>query len=272
MLEIGGGRGTLVRDMMEYWGEGDVTMVEISARLAEVQKETVGKWVGNGVDVVTADAVEWLQAGEGKDTRHIVGMEVMDNLGHDLVRVDDGVQQAYMGETGVVWGDAEDVVSDAMEVFELNSSASGWRGLLDGVQRSLDGFREIWVPTQLYRILLAIAKHGAAGMTFADFSWFGGGVAGRNAPVIQRVTDGKAVVWDNVWDAPFGKVDIMFPTDFDKLVIACDKLRIGAATHMTQPDFLEMYKDKQDGALAHDGEREHAMRTHFANANVLLVN
>lgn len=263
IIEIGAGRGTLAADVLEYWSahapeflEGvSYNVIEISPALARLQSKVLRPWVETGhAEVHNADAIQWLSSLRKNidlserfrtETCHIIGMEVLDNLPHDLVRVTNkGLQQASMvlvendsdlnsTPAALEWtSEVDEVTAAAIHAFDclnpfqdastssfhsqnvsyLSRFRSHFEELLSG------GKREIWVPTASFQLMQAICSSiPNAQMTISDFDSFPGALPGENAPVVQSVQRGSAIVYDTVEKAPFGKVDVMFPTNFSAL-------------------------------------------------------
>lgn len=89
---------------------------------------------------------------------------------------------------------------------------------------NMDGshiLKEIWVPTGCYQLLNNLINlFPTASFTITDFHTFPGSLPGLLAPVVQRVIKGSALTYDSVHEAPFGLVDILFPTDFQRVAHA----------------------------------------------------
>lgn len=259
VVEIGPGRATLARDILSYLSQHDptfmsrlrYTLLEVSPTLSRLQSITVAPWVNSGVaQTVCADAHDWFAQlcndSAAVDAHyHIIATEVLDNLAHDLVRIapDGTILQGYIhvdrSDGSIVnnretrslhWQSALDVeTAAAIDAFNIGRSAplnlSSWsvmstfRSILDQVVTG--GTEEVWVPTVCYSLLRAIVTAVPfASFTVADFTSFPGALQGRLAPVVQSVRGGTAVVYDSVQNAPFGQVDIMFPSDFFALADA----------------------------------------------------
>lgn len=96
IYELGGGRGTLMKNVLDYLRAADpavyartrARIVEVSPQLAKIQRRTLAE-AGHGkdtVEIVPKSILDW-------DTPvpepcFIVAMEVFDNLAHDCVRYD----------------------------------------------------------------------------------------------------------------------------------------------------------------------------------------
>lgn len=229
-------------------------IVEISSALADMQSKNLQQLVDSGhVKVFTSDARTWFNSLSEDPQRHqkfkdsychIIGTEVLDNVPHDLVRVFNGeLQQAVVVGSGqlngiqggnesnsVEWTSSIDhMTAQTLQAFKILDNtarghalagASSWLG---GLRNSFEellggGKREVWVPSGSYQLLDAIVgTMPHASLTISDFDFLPGALPGENGPVVQRVERGTAVVYDSVEAAPFGEVDIMFPTNFNAL-------------------------------------------------------
>ena len=119
LFELGGGAGTLARDILDYIEECEPDVyertryhiVEISARLASQQKGRLLRHVRSGrVDVVHRDFLAWDQ--DVDEPCFVVALEVLDNLPHDVVRYSTEDLQPYQGLVSI------DHTGDFTELWE----------------------------------------------------------------------------------------------------------------------------------------------------------
>lgn len=257
VIEIGAGRGTLAKDILNYFARHDpcfmsrlkYTTLDVSPALSAIQETVLRPWIAsNAASVVCANATDWLSkfVPHPESHVHLVATEVLDNMPHDLVQVStDGLAQAYIvvdGPASLVWHPSVDRDTDlAIDSFDLTrttSFQSPIAALLDTLMNG--GSRHIWVPTFAFHLLRALVSNiPFASLTISDFTYFPDCLPGLLAPVIQRVNKGTATVYDRLESAPFGSVDIMFPTNFESLSHAHTVLsEIEASQHMSQwPSF-----------------------------------
>ena len=127
---------------------------------------------------------------------------------------------------------------------------------------------EIWAPTSLYMLLKNIAKIDHHRLTISDFTHFPDQLPGINGPVVQTVNEGKAVVYDSVEKAPPGKVDVLFPTDFERLRNAYATLTGNEAKVWKHEQFVNRYEKGVDIPKCKDGYSP--IHKEFGNAAVLL--
>lgn len=323
IIEIGAGRGTLAADVLEYWSTCapdflqniSYNIVEISPALAQLQSKVLQPWVETGrAEIHNADAIHWLTSLQNNidpserlrtSTCHIIGMEVLDNLPHDLVRVTgNGLQQATMvlgndsdfdsTRAALEWSsEIEEVTRAAIDAFDclnpfqdanIDSARSLHTSFLSRFRRHFEellsgGTREIWVPTASFQLIQAICSSiPNAQMTLSDFNSFPGALPGENGPIVQSVERGSAIVYDGVENAPFGKVDVMFPTNFPALERCYQMLsqetvgREGSLYRSTsQQQFFEDYSSENaiKDSTCRDGYNP--ILQDFENASFFLV-
>lgn len=323
IIEIGAGRGTLAKDMLQYWSETvpdflrDVsyTIIEISPILASLQAKTLARWVDAGhVSIYNIDARKWFDSLK-RDAElyeklrytccHVIAMEVLDNMPHDLVRISDGVieQATILLHDGTFkdslsrsmeWvPDVESETSEALQMFQLPenpeysqsvsvfptrpSFLTVFRNHFEYLLGS--GKREIWVPTGSYQLIKAlIMALPHAHLTIADFNSFPGALSGENGPVVQSIGRGSATIYDSIETAPFGKVDIMFPTNFEALArghkMLCEN-RGFSGSHKyritSQQQFFDDNAFKEDKKNSSCSDGYNPILEDFENASFLLM-
>jgi SAM-dependent MidA family methyltransferase len=305
IVEIGGGRGRLAEDILKFFCESkrtDVyehmryTIVEISPALACLQEELLQPWIDDGrCHVVCDDAISWMQnwrtAEKANTIVHLLGMEILDNFAHDLVKRDrDGnLFQAHVYVDGnsalsdrhdrLQWSGAVDPgILKAMDAYGMLSTQNqSWLESACKVMESAMGqSEEFWVPTACYDLLGAIAHNvkGDYALTLADFSQLPGASSGANGPVVQRVERGKCVVYPTVSDAPMGRCDIMFPTNFPALSRAfwnCKTERDGSDEVLTHKEFFRKYADDEDMRRSTCADGYNPVLSEFANQSVVAI-
>ena len=73
----------------------------------------------------------------------------------------------------------------------------------------------VWLPTGAYALLRAIRHVPNHELLLADFDFLPNVViAGENAPIVSSTVGGRAVDRGELLSAPFGSVDVFFPTNF----------------------------------------------------------
>ncbi|GAX75066.1 hypothetical protein CEUSTIGMA_g2510.t1 [Chlamydomonas eustigma] len=255
IYEIGGGNGTLARDVLDWLRDNrrDVyeqtcyTCVEISTRLAAEQYESVVVKAGhrNQFKMLKGSALDRGTWG-GRDWSHsfILAMEVLDNLPHDRV---------FRSSEGSAWRQTS--VGLCRENDRGSMESGPWQELVEElsdplIQRCLEAVYK--PPTfeqrldQKFNKLLdfILAKEGppeapcevlflpTGCMTLmetlhdvrpnhsiiaADFDYLPDvKIPGKNAPLVSEKVNGINKDHDTLY-VPWGKADIFFPTDFEAL-------------------------------------------------------
>lgn len=323
IIEIGAGRGTLARDMLQHWSvvapeflkEVSYSIIEISSTLTSLQFQRLAQWVDTGhVRIFNSDARMWFETLKhdteaGKKFRqahcHVIGMEVLDNMPHDLVRInDDNIEQATIllhDETfqdtlsrSIRWISGIDrETNKAIQTFGMlgdsrprppTSMSLSTPSILIALRSHLErllggGKQEMWVPTgsyQLFESLTTVLPH--AHLTIADFDSFPGALPGENGPIVQSVGRGTTIVYDSIQTAPYGKVDIMFPTNFSALACGhqalCEKQGV-SDSHVysikSQQQFFDenAFDEDKKGSSCSDGYNP--ILQDFENASFLLA-
>lgn len=283
VVEVGGGRGTLAKDVLAMVrGARDVswTILEISDGLAAVQRHVLRDEILAGeARVVRADAVDWFEDGVEGEV-HVVACEVLDNLAHDLVRVGpDAVRQGLVrGGREWEWRDGvEEDVREAMEGFGLLEDAGWWVEMKRRLERAVMGGDEhVWVPVVAWKLLKRLGALRLKSLTLCDFDHLPGASVGRNAPIVQRVDGaGSACVYSELLEAPFGEVDIMFPTDFYALEQAfwraAGPKSFGQSEILKQSRFFAKFGDASDVQKTTCMDGYNPVLNEFSNASVLTV-
>jgi hypothetical protein len=264
IYEVGGGSGSVARDVLLRLRERNPGVfldvryraVEISPQLAERQAATVaagGTDLSARFEALVGDATlpeTWAGAGGAaarEEECHVFGLEVLDNLPHDLVRRRAGgaweealvVPRAAAAATtaapsspaveGGGWEGAWQPLQDPLVERCLGSHP--WEEATDGslVDRALrlvlegalgpapaDG--RVFLPTGCLQLLETLCEvRPRHHLLLADFDALPETVIpGRNAPLVSDTSGGRARDFDSFL-LPYGSADIFFPTDFEAL-------------------------------------------------------
>lgn len=297
-------RKTYIGDARDDLGDVRYTVCEISPKMVLQQRRLLQPWIEAGrARVVCGNALDWLSAplspSEGEaggscastEPVHVVACEVLDNLAHELVQVDSTgtLRQAFVScdanfaRPELRWADSvESEVMVAMDAFRMLDTARG--GWLDGfrsaVERALTaGSADYWVPVDALRLLSGLATGlNLRSVTLLDFDHLPGALPGKNGPVVQRVgPHGPALEYPNVLDAPFGRCDIMFPTDFSNgglenaFWAVQPRGRAGRSAVSTQQQFFSTFAARGDVAASTCLDGYNPILSEFANASVLTA-
>jgi len=304
IVEFGGGRGTLARDILTHiksshpdlYEKTHYHLVDISASLSQQQMAAVSEFTNqNTAHVHCKNAADWLAndaaqcVDKSQHHLHVLAFELLDNLPHDLFRyttkgASHVYEQAYVHPDSreLRWSFSIDPPAHAAldqyfrHSYHHNSDdASILMGAFGfDVNRFMsnlmnkDGATYIWVPTVAHQILSRIsgvAGISGASLTIADFTSFPGALPHINGPVVQRVSGGVATVYDSVLEAPHGEVDIMFPTDFGVL-----EKEYGGRT-ASQAEFFREFAEDADLRNSTCESGYNPILDDFKNTKFLLV-
>lgn len=248
LFELGGGAGTLARDILDYIQEAEpevyertrYCIVEISARLAAQQRERLARHqAANVVEVIQRDFLRWNENVD--EPCFFVALEVLDNLTHDVVRYSTRDLKPYQCMVAV------DETGDFHELWEPvhDPAIQRYLKLLRKVRPSLlppgaplylawlpQRLRELmhdhmpfyanltqphFLPTGALRMMDVLRKHFPQHrLVFSDFSALPDAAPGVNAPVVQTRHNGTMIPV-TTYLVLQGFFDIFFPTDFPVL-------------------------------------------------------
>ncbi|WFD33830.1 hypothetical protein MCUN1_000650 [Malassezia cuniculi] len=248
IFELGGGAGTLARDILDYIEhvEPDVyarmryRIVEISARLARDQSELLSHHRARGaVEVVNRDFLQWDE--DVQEPCFVVALEVLDNLAHDVVRYSTGDFTAYEGIVSVdstgdfteLWEPVQDPL--IRRYLELLNDVQprvlppgvptylGWlpRSVREVLHNNMPLYPNLskphFIPTGALRFVDVLHRHFPLHrLVLSDFNALPDAVEGVNGPVVQTRHNGKMIPV-TTYCVLQGYFDIFFPTDFELL-------------------------------------------------------
>ncbi|CAL8470142.1 g9684 [Coccomyxa elongata] len=246
IFEIGGGTGTLARDILDHlrasvpdvYREVDYRMVEISPVLAQLQERTVADVGGHSdhFQVECRDAADlrgW-DGSKGDDPCFLLLMEVMDNCPHDRVHRESPSQpwlqtaiREHKGSDSPPSASAveetlqplsDDLIQQCLAVgpWEHNGKPF-WHRLLDwAVDAGSHGAENtIFLPTGCMVLLDTLIKARPFHCVLAaDFDHLPETrIPGKNAPLVATTAGGKTID-HSTYLVDAGSADIFFPTDF----------------------------------------------------------
>lgn len=256
IYEIGGGNGTLMMNILDYIKKNDpdvysrtqYRIVEITKPLVEKQrlKSLQLKLANSGhsldsVKIINKSILDWNE--QVHEPCFIVGMEVLDNLSHDVVKYDINTGECYQGYVLIdAKGDFYQFFTPEQEEWtklflelrgEDHLSDSALKKLLKGTERHplnnlplvprlknyLSPFKNSlseseFIPTgllKLYSILNTFFPEHH--LLLSDFDSLPETSNGFNAPVVQTMIDSKMAT-ASTYMVHQGYFDIMFATDF----------------------------------------------------------
>ena len=285
LFELGGGAGTLARDILDYIEECEPDVyertryhiVEISARLASQQKGRLVRHVRSGrVDVVHRDFLAWDQ--DVDEPCFVVALEVLDNLPHDVVRYSTEDLQAYQGLVSIdhtgdfteLWEPVQDpLIRRYLNLFRsvrhplLPPGAPFYLGWIPRwMRRMLHTYTPFYpnltqphyIPTGALQFLDVLKKHFPLHrLVLSDFSSLPDHIEGINAPVVQTRHQG-VMIPVTTYCVLQGYFDIFFPTDFELLRdMYLHMMRLGDQDTETSSSSDAYFTPKYPGDALSDG-------------------
>ncbi|CCH45429.1 hypothetical protein BN7_5011 [Wickerhamomyces ciferrii] len=302
IYEIGGGNGTLMTNILDYirqmqpevYKKTRYKIIDISKNLSEKQKKQSVKHGfrkhDSKVEIINKSIFDWKEF--VPEPCFIVGLEVLDNLAHDMIKYDINTGKPYQGYVVI------DEEGDYHQMFspELSADSAGFlgtRGLdflntpyskMNGLNHPLNEnkFSQKWknmfipfnnslsttefIPTRLYKLFEILnEKFPEHQVILSDFDSLPNGSEGYNSPVVQTILKEKAVTTSTFMVDP-GFFDIMFPTNFHiirDLYIKMSGKLIRTSKHS---EFLEQWGDIE-ATTTKSGENP--MLTFYQNASFL---
>lgn len=248
IYELGGGAGTLAKDILDYIRMTDIDVyertryhiVEISERLVSQQRARLAAHTQSGaVQVVHRDFLEWDT--EVTDPCFVVALEVLDNLTHDVVRYSTDDLQPYQGLVSIdhtgdfteLWEPAKDPL--ILQYLQLLSAVRptmlppGAPFYLNWIPPAMRSYlhhnapfypnltQPHYVPTGALKMLQVLKKYFPLHrLVLSDFSSLPDACAGVNGPVVQTRHNG-VMIPVTTYCVLQGFFDIFFPTDFELL-------------------------------------------------------
>ncbi|SHO75816.1 Similar to S.cerevisiae protein YKL162C (Putative protein of unknown function) [Malassezia sympodialis ATCC 42132] len=248
LYELGGGTGTLAKDILDYIEahEPDVyahtryRIVEISARLAEQQRARLKHHAQQGcVDVVHRDFLTWKE--DVTEPCFVIALEVLDNLTHDVVRYSTDDLQPYQGLVSIdhtgdfieLWEPVQDpliqrylkllstvrpTVLPPGAPFYLGWIPRSWRHMLHKKVPFYPNLTEPhYIPTGALQMLDVLkTRFPFHRLVVSDFSSLPDALPGVQGPVVQTRHNGTMIPV-TTYCVLQGFFDIFFPTDFQLL-------------------------------------------------------
>ncbi|WFD42766.1 hypothetical protein MPSI1_001416 [Malassezia psittaci] len=248
IYELGGGAGTLARDILDYIREEEpevyertqYRIVEISARLASQQRKRLSKHLrGGAVEVILRDFLQWNETVD--EPCYFVALEVLDNLAHDVVRYSTEDLQPYQcmvaidhsGDFHELWEPVQDpIISDYLQLLQAVRPAKLPPGapmylawfpdwLRVALSRHMPFYPNLtsphYLPTGCLQMIDVLRTYFPQHrLVFSDFSSLPDAAPGVNAPVVQTRHNGNMIPV-TTYLVLQGFFDIFYPTDFHVL-------------------------------------------------------
>lgn len=246
--EIGGGTGTLARDVLDRirrcapdaYRHTSYTSVEVSRQLADLQLAKVAQAGHENFSVQCRDALGPQGWGSCSHPCFVVMMEVLDNLPHDRVVqrphdrhqpwLETWVEQGEAGNesTASSIGSAREVLQPLQDPLITRCLQAWWdaQGASFGgwvhsrlMPKLIGSPGPLFLPTAALRLLdvlhSARPNHILIAQDFDDLQAFTS-VPGVNAPLVAETVDGHVIDHPSYLTRK-GHADIFFPSDFKLL-------------------------------------------------------
>ncbi|CDS05557.1 hypothetical protein LRAMOSA08085 [Lichtheimia ramosa] len=301
IYEMGAGNGTLMMNILDYiqkyepsvYKRTQYNIIEISGKLAERQSERqevrdVTEQHTN-VKIINKSIFDWDI--HVPDECFFLGMEVIDNFAHDVIRYDLETLQPYQGlvsidENGDYTELYEPVGNDALISRYLAMRKQTryrspilarrfWHKLLKMMPVAPNLTAPEYIPTKLFLFLETLKQHFPRHrLVLSDFSQLPDAVEGVDGPVVQTRYKGTMVPCSTYMVQP-GWFDIFFPTNFELLrdmyLLVCRGARAGndkAVKVLTHREFCERYGDIERTTTR---SGDNPMLTYYENMKFLIT-
>ncbi|KAG2174520.1 hypothetical protein INT44_006783 [Umbelopsis vinacea] len=301
IFEMGAGNGTLMLNILDYiqkyepsvYKRTRYNIIEISQKLAErqYQRHDVrdAQHRHHCVEIINKSIFDWDV--DVEDDCFFVGMEVIDNFAHDLIRYDTETMQPFQAlvsvdDEGNYSEIYEPVGSDPLiaRYLALRKSTMYRTPVLNHhlLQRIINMFpfspnlsAPEFIPTKLLLLLETLNKRFPKHrLVLSDFSSLPNAIEGVDAPVVQTRYKGSMVPCSTYMVQP-GWFDIFFPTNWELLrdmyLSICRGSRAGndkAVKVLTHKDFCQRYGEIERTKTQ---SGENPMLMYYENVKMLLT-
>ncbi|KAI8996973.1 S-adenosyl-L-methionine-dependent methyltransferase [Pilobolus umbonatus] len=255
IYEMGAGNGTLMMNILDYIQQNEpavykrtqYNIIEISGKLAERQSERQevreAKYQHKCVKIINKSIFDWDI--HVPDQCFFLGMEVIDNFAHDLIRYDMESLKPYQA-----------LLLQSLPVAPNMTSAE-------------------FIPTKLFLLFQTLKTYFPQHrLVLSDFSELPDSVDGVDAPVVQTRYRGTMVPCSTYMVQP-GWFDIFFPTNFelmrDMYLLICRGSEAGndtIAKVLTHREFCERYGDIE---RTRTRSGENPMLMYYENMKMILT-
>lgn len=303
IYEIGGGNGTLMRNVMDYIAreEPDIyeytqyRIIEVAPTLAERQQRLVAASEpyqhSARVQIINQSILDWEHT--ERSPCFVVALEVFDNLAHDIVRYDYVTEEPRQGLVYIdKQGDFHEILSptldgltsrfldmrrnffDAAEYRHFRTPKFV-RKMLGSLPLMPNMSQPEYVPTQLLRLFDVLQERFPQHrLVAADFSSLPKAVPGFNSPVVQTRYQRTMIPCGTPLVAR-GYFDYLFPTDWKFLTALYDSKRnftrawsIRDVKCMSHQEFLKVWGNTE---ATRTRSGENPMLEWYGNMNFFLT-
>ncbi|KAI9028240.1 S-adenosyl-L-methionine-dependent methyltransferase [Phycomyces nitens] len=300
IYEIGAGNGTLMMNILDYIQEYEPSVykrtqyniIEISSKLAQTQSERQdvreAKDQHKCVKVINKSIFEW-------DTyvpEHcfFLGMEVIDNFAHDLIRYDLETMRPFQALVSIDdKGDytelyepvgKDSVISQYLGMRKQTHyrspvlSSRVWHRILRNLPIAPNMTAPEFIPTKLFLLLDVLKQYFPHHrLVLSDFSSLPEAIEGVDGPVVQTRYRGTMVPCSTYMVQP-GWFDIFFPTNFELLremyLLVCRSSRGNekSVRVLSHRNFCERYGEIEKTTTR---SGENPMLMYYKNMKMLLT-
>ncbi|KAJ9149736.1 Protein arginine methyltransferase NDUFAF7 [Coniochaeta hoffmannii] len=292
IYEMGAGRGTLMRNILDYIRDTDPAVydrtkyriIEISPQLADIQTSQVLSSHAEKVEIVNKSIFDWDQP--VPSPCFFLAFEVFDNFAHDIVRYDMATEEPLQGtvlidDKGDFYEFYQPVLDPVASRFlRVRDAATGGRypvpypatrlGRL--LQSSLpfapNLSRPEYIPTRLMQFFDVLEHYFPAHrLLTSDFHSLPDAIKGLNAPIVQTRFQRQPVPVSTPL-VHQGYFDIMFPTNF-RITEAVYQAITGKLTKvLSHEDFMLRWADVEETETR---SGENPLLSWYKNASVMFT-
>ncbi|KAI9295160.1 DUF185-domain-containing protein [Neoconidiobolus thromboides FSU 785] len=257
IYEMGGGNGTLMKNIMEFirmnykdiYDKTEYNIIEISQQLSQEQEKNnqleLNEEMKLKCKVVNCSIFDWENKIE--DNGYFIGMEVLDNFAHDVIKLNqngEAYEEVILIDKNQQYEQVyqpvqDNIISEYLTILkQINCYPQlEWQYQYLPFQKSLS--KSYFLPTKQYQFLKIIQqKFAKFHLILADFYELKDTVEGDHGPVVQTRFQNTMIPCKSYLVRP-GWFDIFFPTNFE--IMAKDNNE--EVKVLTQNQFLSLYGD-----------------------------
>ncbi|KAH3671370.1 hypothetical protein WICMUC_004667 [Wickerhamomyces mucosus] len=304
IYEIGGGNGTLMKNILQYIARNEpkiykrtkYKIIEISKPLSMKQrfKHLMIKDLEHRVEIVNKSFLDW----DERQNEHcfVIGMEVLDNLSHDVLKYDLFTGEPYQGyvvidengdfhqfwdpelnaETKTYLELTKDIgvnheyvnyLTNALyPLNKFNLLKQKFNNVFSPFQNDLTN--AMFIPTNLIKIFKILKeKFPNHQLLISDFNKLPKSInrTDYNHPIVQIFLNDKFVT-SSTYLAKQGEFDIIFPTDFEIIQQLYTRITGKLISVSSHEKFMNDWSDVEGTCLANG---ENPLLSLYSNASFL---
>lgn len=293
IYEMGAGRGTLMRNILDYirdtepavYARTKYKIIEISSQLATIQTAQVaGDSHADKVEIINKSIFDW--SDPVPSPCFFLAFEVFDNFAHDIIRYNLETEEPLQGtvlidEDGNFFEFYQPLLDPVADRFlRVRHRATNGRYALPypssklarWVQQAMPFAPNLskpeYIPTRLMQFFGVLEKFFPAHrLLTSDFHSLPDAIKGLNAPIVQTRYQRQPVPVSTPL-VHQGYFDIMFPTDF-RITEAMYQAITGKLTRvLSHEDFMQRWADIEETETQ---SGENPLLSWYKNASVLYT-